>query len=416
LSSASLSLADAQRAQELFKELREFRSQFDAIVGSLNISKNAEEVGDAVSILDELAEQHAPATAELTKLESLEARLIEEQLTTQGAIDVSSDLLRQTRIDLFTVSDEQLAEKVLAVERDQASLSARIKETDAKISARTQQLQSTIRSAFQGLREPEYVVPLIGNRLSAVSRTLNSSKELLVDLTVNADSDLNSLRSMLASAVRSLRASVSFEQQLRDRSERLQSCKNELEAAHATVATTREPLERVEGAFEALAELRRDQGIQQTMDGFLRAYKSAILAVFKNIHSPAEFRDLVLGEGEDKSIRLVRQDGASARITEISTGQRSALALSIFLALNRSVKDRLNLLLIDDPVANVDDLNSLAFLDYLRNVAISGTQILFATADEKLAKLFEMKFSVLGETTFQALSFVPRIPLEPGQD
>jgi len=55
-------------------------------------------------------------------------------------------------------------------------------------------------------------------------------------------------------------------------------------------------------------------------------------------------------------------------------------------------------LLFDDPVAHIDDFNSLSFLDYLRDVALAGNrQIFYATADAKLAGLFEHKFSFLGE-------------------
>jgi len=55
-------------------------------------------------------------------------------------------------------------------------------------------------------------------------------------------------------------------------------------------------------------------------------------------------------------------------------------------------------LLLDDPVAHIDDFNSLSFLDYLRDVALAGNrQIFYATADAKLAGLFEHKFSFLGE-------------------
>jgi DNA repair protein SbcC/Rad50 len=52
--------------------------------------------------------------------------------------------------------------------------------------------------------------------------------------------------------------------------------------------------------------------------------------------------------------------------------------------------------MLDDPVAHVDDLNMLAFLDYLREIAITGSrQIFFATADEKVAAIFNQKFLAL---------------------
>ena len=60
------------------------------------------------------------------------------------------------------------------------------------------------------------------------------------------------------------------------------------------------------------------------------------------------------------------------------------------------------ILLIDDPIAHVDDLNCLSFLDYLRDVALQGKrQIFFATANEKIASLFERKFDFLGSVDFR---------------
>ncbi|MND00617.1 hypothetical protein D3C83_193000 [compost metagenome] len=54
--------------------------------------------------------------------------------------------------------------------------------------------------------------------------------------------------------------------------------------------------------------------------------------------------------------------------------------------------------MFDDPVAHVDDINTLSLLDHLRDIALSEQrQIFFATADSKLANLFGRKFRFLGE-------------------
>jgi len=52
--------------------------------------------------------------------------------------------------------------------------------------------------------------------------------------------------------------------------------------------------------------------------------------------------------------------------------------------------------MFDDPVAFIDDLNALSFLDYLRfHVLKSEKQIFFATANTRLVHLFEKKFAFL---------------------
>lgn len=113
------------------------------------------------------------------------------------------------------------------------------------------------------------------------------------------------------------------------------------------------------------------------------------------IHSPKEFDDLNFGAKGKLSLRR-KHAGKNAPLTQISTGQRSALSLSIFSALNRKLKNGPDVLIFDDPVINVDDLNILSYLDYLREVALNGNrQIFFATANDNLAFLFTQKFKFL---------------------
>ena len=67
-------------------------------------------------------------------------------------------------------------------------------------------------------------------------------------------------------------------------------------------------------------------------------------------------------------------------------------------------------ILIDDPIAHVDDMNSLSFLDYLREVAVQEQrQIFFATASDKLAALFQRKFDFLGEEGFRRLNLTRNV-------
>jgi len=118
-----------------------------------------------------------------------------------------------------------------------------------------------------------------------------------------------------------------------------------------------------------------------------------LVTLFSRIHAPHEFSDVQFN-GE---VKLKRQSGSLSSVSEISTGQRAALALSIFLSMNSSVGVRAPWLLFDDPVAHVDDLNILSFLDILRDLVILGDrQVFFATANHRIADLFARKFDCLG--------------------
>lgn len=169
--------------------------------------------------------------------------------------------------------------------------------------------------------------------------------------------------------------------------------KDQLELA--TLNVERENLEKVQ---LVLRELVNAHSLENGLAGFLTANQAVIQSVFAQIHSPNELRISTLS---DCMLERVSSN-ESADLSQISTGQRAALMLSIFLTLNLSLRVGPKFMLVDDPVAHIDDLNSLAFLDYLANVAADGSrQIFFATADERLANLFAKKMGFLGPDAFQ---------------
>ncbi len=107
---------------------------------------------------------------------------------------------------------------------------------------------------------------------------------------------------------------------------------------------------------------------------------------------PNEFDDIQFESTE--AIKLKVKNSSELRdLTEISTGQKSAFILSLFLSLNSNLHDGPPLIMFDDPIAYVDDINTLSFLDFLRDTVIAkDRQIFFATANSKLANLFQQKF------------------------
>jgi exonuclease SbcC len=130
---------------------------------------------------------------------------------------------------------------------------------------------------------------------------------------------------------------------------------------------------------------------------FLNTNKHEIKEIFLAVHSPKEFKDISIRGGK---IILERNNGDKTDLMRISTGQRSAIALSLFLTLNNKLRNGPPMIIFDDPVAFTDDLNILSFLDHLREVVFNSEenkQLFFATANENLSYLFQKKFEVLGE-------------------
>jgi chromosome segregation protein len=158
------------------------------------------------------------------------------------------------------------------------------------------------------------------------------------------------------------------------------------------ISTRRENFEK---AGRVLSRIVQEHSLEQATQDALASISSQVSDVFARIHSPSEY---VVGDFQNDTLLATREGGVPRGVHQVSTGQRAALALSIFLALNRSAESAPPVMLIDDPVAHIDDLNALSFLDYLRDLAV-GTrrQIFFATADAKVAALFQKKFEFLGD-------------------
>ena len=135
-------------------------------------------------------------------------------------------------------------------------------------------------------------------------------------------------------------------------------------------------------------------------DQVLRSNAADIGAIFSTIHAPNEFKVNVSNGGSLNLTRVESNDHVS--LMQMSTGQRAAYALSLFLSMNKSLVAGPPVILMDDPIAHIDDLNILSFLDHLRDIAIAGSrQIFLATADAKLAGLFRQKFRFMGGTGFR---------------
>ena len=189
---------------------------------------------------------------------------------------------------------------------------------------------------------------------------------------------------------------------------RLRLCLEAEATAHKSNTEAREAIESAESeekrlngmlsryvaANKALEEVQLEHSLQSASREALRSNRLQIADIFERIHAPHEFE---VCDSEEAPLRRI-DTKSPIQLDSISTGQRAAFALSLFLALNsRSILSP-KVVLIDDPVAHVDDLNTLSFLDYLRELAIAGErQIFFSTADDKLASLFGHKFSFLGD-------------------
>jgi len=129
-------------------------------------------------------------------------------------------------------------------------------------------------------------------------------------------------------------------------------------------------------------------------------YANIISFIFKKLHWPPDYSGVYL-KREDKNLDLkvaIRKEKDILKSAHewLSSGQRTALALSVFWSLNSVSENIPPLLLMDEPIQSIDDLNMLNFLDGLRWLAeCVNRQVFITTASKRVAGLIRRKFSYL---------------------
>ncbi|HEY4146964.1 hypothetical protein [Pinirhizobacter sp.] len=199
--------------------------------------------------------------------------------------------------------------------------------------------------------------------------------------------------------------------QERSRDEEMMMLESSFAGDQLASDTKRVEIDRLQDAQTTLQWLKEHHSLDQGLADFLASNQASIQHVFSRIHVPNELRLSTLAD-----CRLERiATNTPAELSQISTGQRAALTLSVFLTLNHTLRAGPPIMLIDDPVAHIDDLNSLALLDYLADIAESGErQIFFATADERLANIFVKKMGFL-TNEFREIDLMSFLPQEEGR-
>ncbi|GEM_PF-6004644 len=115
--------------------------------------------------------------------------------------------------------------------------------------------------------------------------------------------------------------------------------------------------------------------------------------IFMLLISTNEYSELRTEGDEIVAVRSGTDQTVS--MSKMSTGQKVCLALAFMFELFLSNENTPNVIMLDEPVANLDDLHMLNLFDVLRRLSLTGTQIFFTTANPDVAKLFRRKFSFL---------------------
>jgi len=197
------------------------------------------------------------------------------------------------------------------------------------------------------------------------------------------DIDVRSDYQLVRSTIQSVERGDSVSSSVLELTNEIKSLEEEIESVTSSIEDFEDRREYLKSAFEgAEGEGKLQQLVEEHMD--------VVGTLFKAFQRPYEFESVKLGDGE---LQVVRQgEDAPELASDMSSGQRAALALAIFVTNNLAHDTAPPIMLLDEPFAHLDDINTISFFNLLIELAIQGErQVLFATANENIADLLERK-------------------------
>jgi exonuclease SbcC len=305
--------------------------------------------------------------------------------------------------ELKFACDQNLKEGPAFAQKEVEAFHKLLNDTTVDINSCKTELETTLASRTRVGNEIKRLLGVEGTALylkdireifQKEETTILALKNLIDKLCGLVDLDPNSPISLIFELSETLKNNIlSMREELKVQFE-YDTARKELDEASSFISANAERLQRYKLGVDTLRNLTGDEATAH-VSAFFNENFLEIVDIFKSIHVPREFKTL---KYVNDRLELITDKGEIRTVSQISTGQRSALALSIFLSLNGKLKNGPDLIMFDDPIAFTDDLNALSFLDYLRLYTLkTGKQIFFATANMRLAGLFEKKFGFLEE-------------------
>jgi exonuclease SbcC len=169
---------------------------------------------------------------------------------------------------------------------------------------------------------------------------------------------------------------------------------DEIDSKTDEIGRLNDNIERHEEMHSYLKETFED--VEESLDELLGEYTEIVTILFKVFQRPYDFERVKLTDDRQELRVVRRKNGEVVGIDEMSSGQRTALVLAIFVTNNLAHDSAPPLMLLDEPFAHLDELNTLSFFNLVIELAVRGDrQVMFATANDNLASLLERK---VGET------------------
>lgn len=404
-------LEQPSELSEITAQLSEARERLRNLQGWLQYFQFLHKVAGTINLASDTVCGAIPAKivelrAELAKANSELAVATKdwEQLANSGLTTKEHDLLRNTISTIFPAQELELDVVAVRGARDnliQVAAEARRQEGENlemfnRISEQLAEISSAAtvggwNTQARGNDGLQSLIIMQGEITSVKSR----ASALLGVMNVDSSTSLVELSGEVVGAARIHSEALQAIAIENSASENISMLTLRIEQLGGQLRRMSEQAKNYHAAKSTLELLRSECSLEKATQESLDIIGSQINEIFSRIHAPNEYE--YVGQGE-----VLLQTSVSHKkrtLEQVSTGQRAAFALSVFLAMNRSAALAPPVILIDDPIAHIDDLNALSFLDYLRDMTVnSNRQVFFATADTRIASLFTRKFGFLGES------------------
>lgn len=381
ITSTEVELAAIRSAQSTLEAMQAFLGEG---IQSMTVREALAQIEQARNVLEHDRKSLELAQNELKQLnaEGLSSEDLAERLLAAGFVELPSldELQVMLRIQREALSSSQDASKSALQDSS---------EVQRECEALARQLSINLPESVEALAK------IVQKQCSELKAALGAHQVLSSILTIGSDRTADEIAINLAAAQQLVARMATAVEQENVHDTALEKEVKAVSNFTSKIEKSDTKIERLADAEGILEKLKQQSSGEELTNKVLSENAQEIARTFGNIHMPNEF-ELKVDDGTFTIVR--RKTGAKVDLNQMSTGQRAAYALSLFLAMNGRLNSGPPVLLFDDPVAHVDDINVLSFLDHLRYLAISGTrQIFFATADTKLAGLFRHKFRFLGD-------------------
>lgn len=267
-----------------------------------------------------------------------------------------------------------------------------------KIAMQLNETSNEMNSVSAIIKENEELIGKTKVEIQKLTAIMSETEQLRVNLSDPADKiELRMLRGTAADLLarisaleESLLVSINAHKERAQNEARKQEIKRSIETQVRQLTVIN----------QLLNNLKKITGLGSRIQQEWTKYSQNINAMFSRLHSPPDYnRVLLKNSSAGFDIEVVSRRTSDERdATVLSSGQRAALAISIFWTLNLYGAKIPPVMLMDEPIQQIDDLNTLNFLDSLRWIAEKGErQVILSTANSRLAGLIKRKFSYLGE-------------------